>query len=95
MDQGHLVSSVVAAQTLGVSQQTIYNWQDIGVLGLVEVGARRMIPLVDVENLRSRREKFQPLLQRIIEAEVANPSQFEPEYSGSPEAVDFKFSFEK
>jgi excisionase family DNA binding protein len=50
-----LVSAERAAELLGVSRPTIYTWQDRGRLGRADIGAKRKVPLKDVERLRNSR----------------------------------------
>lgn len=52
-----LVSAERAAELLGVSRPTIYTWQDRGRLGRTDVGAKRKVPLKDVERLRNSRTR--------------------------------------
>ncbi|MEI6624054.1 MAG: helix-turn-helix domain-containing protein [Actinomycetes bacterium] len=48
-----LVTPEEAAELLEVSRPTIYNWQNAGVLGRVEMKNRRMVPISDVEAVRA------------------------------------------
>ena len=55
------ISAERAAELLGVTRPTIYTWQDRGRLGRVNVGAKRMVPLAEVEKLTNsevRRDTF-------------------------------------
>ena len=47
------VSAERAAELLGVTRPTIYTWQDRSRIGRVDVGAKRMVPLADVEKLKN------------------------------------------
>ena len=55
------ISAERAAELLGVTRPTIYTWQDRSRIGRVNVGAKRMVPLADVEKLTNsevRRDTF-------------------------------------
>lgn len=47
------ISAERAAELMGVARPTIYTWQDRGRIGRVDVGAKRMVPLADVEKLKN------------------------------------------
>ena len=47
------ISAERAAELLGVTRPTIYTWQDRSRIGRVDVGAKRMVPLADVEKLKN------------------------------------------
>jgi excisionase family DNA binding protein len=48
-----LVPPERAAELLGVSRPTIYAWQNRGRIGQVDIGGKRMVPLADVEAIKS------------------------------------------
>jgi len=48
-----VVSPDRAAELLGVSRPTIYAWQNRGRLGQIDMGGKRMVPLADVEAIKS------------------------------------------
>ena len=55
-----------AAEMLGVGRPAIYEWQDLGVIGLHPAGSRRRVPREDVEALvaaRRAREASDKLLE--------------------------------
>ena len=52
MDES-LVPPERAAELLGVSRPTIYAWQNRGRIGQVDIGGKRMVPLADVEAIKS------------------------------------------
>ena len=52
MDE-EMISAERAAELMGVTRPTIYTWQDRGRIGRTDVGAKRMVPLADVEKLKN------------------------------------------
>ena len=46
-----------AAQLLGVTRPTVYKWQDLGRLGRVDVGVKRMVPFADIDRITQSRAR--------------------------------------
>lgn len=77
-DKDTLISPSKAADVLGVSRQTIYHWQDHGMLGRVQTGNRRMIPIVDVDRAHQARTEAFGLLAAIAALPEDPEDTFEP-----------------
>jgi len=75
-----LVTPDEAAELLEVSRPTVYTWQKSGVLGLVQRGNRRMVPMADIDAVREAavgRERSDRLAE---EARTAGPVLEELDY---------------
>lgn len=75
--QDELLTPDEAAKALEVSRQTIYAWQDLGILGRVNRANRRLVPSKDLaaaqqryENNRKARARYkEQAAERVFEAE--------------------------
>jgi len=74
-----LVSPESAAELLQVSRQTIYKWQDLGVLGTEHQGTRRMVPIGDIRRLdeaKHARAEVDSLLETTTLAEPMSDTDY-------------------
>ena len=76
--QDELLTPEEAAKALKVSRQTIYAWQDLGILGRVNRANRRLVPSKDLAGAQQRYENNRKARARCKEQAAERVFEAEP-----------------